>query len=121
MSDRHGLIVAGITRIRAVHIFEMRTRIDVLLVRSGLPGYPWAEKALIGAVVKGSHVSELRAALADVYWRRVFNRGPAYTDPVITPGVTPVKAVHITELRAAILALECRLRPSSGPVGCEER
>ena len=28
----------------------------------------------------------------------------AWVDPVITPGVTPIKAAHIAELRAAVLA-----------------
>lgn len=112
-------LVSRGTGIRAAHILEMRNHVNVLLLRSGLPAYPWAERTLAGAVVKGSHLSELRSALADVYWRRYRYYGPTYTDPVITPGVTPVKAVHIAELRAAILALECRTRPAPGPVGCE--
>ena len=31
---------------------------------------------------------------------------PAYTDPVITPRVTPIRLVHMTELRKAVVALE---------------
>jgi hypothetical protein len=31
---------------------------------------------------------------------------PAFTDTVIMPGVTPARAAHIQELRAAIVALE---------------
>jgi len=31
---------------------------------------------------------------------------PAWTDPVITPGTTAIKAAHITELRTATLALQ---------------
>jgi hypothetical protein len=31
---------------------------------------------------------------------------PAWTDPTITAAATLVRAVHITELRAAVLALE---------------
>jgi hypothetical protein len=31
---------------------------------------------------------------------------PAWSDSTITPGATIVRAVHVTDLRAAVLALE---------------
>jgi len=43
--------------------------------------------------------------VAAVYTARGLS-APAATDATITPGATIVRAAHITELRAAVLALE---------------
>jgi hypothetical protein len=55
--------------------------------------------------VKGTHIAELRSALNDVY-TALRRTGPTFTDPALPPGATIIKALHIMELRAAILALE---------------
>jgi hypothetical protein len=54
---------------------------------------------------KRSHLVELRSAVAAVFTARGLS-APTWTDPTITPAVTVARAVHITELRAAVLALE---------------
>jgi hypothetical protein len=51
------------------------------------------------------HISDLRAALAEVY-TAVGMAGPSYTDPTLTIGTAVVKMAHIAELRAAVVAIE---------------
>ena len=51
------------------------------------------------------HLTELRAALDAVY-DAVARSRPSYTDATVTAGTTAVEAVHVMELRAAVLALE---------------
>ena len=48
---------------------------------------------------------ELRAAVSAVFTARGLP-APAWTDPVITAAAPLVRAVHITELRTAVLVLE---------------
>ena len=92
--------------VKAVHVTELRTRIDAVRVRFGLAPYPYVDPTLgVGVTpVKAQHIVELRAALAQVYvnTRRTL---PTYTDPSLGPGVT-MKAAHIAELRAAVIAIE---------------
>jgi hypothetical protein len=60
---------------------------------------------LTGVFVRAAHINELRDALGPVY-AAAGATAPAYADPTLTAGATPVKAIHITELRAAVVALE---------------
>jgi hypothetical protein len=98
-------LVAGVTVIRAVHSIELRTRIDALRSRFGLPAYLWTHSMLTGTAIRTIHITELRGALAAVYATRGL-AAPTYTDSVLVPGVTPMKVAHIAELRAAIVAAE---------------
>ena len=98
-------LIAHVTIIRAVHITELRARINALRLTFGLPDFVFTDPNLTGVVVKAVHVLELRTALQDVYDAAVVPR-PSYTDPTLTPQQTVIQAVHILELRAAVLALE---------------
>ena len=51
------------------------------------------------------HLTELRTALDAVYDAAARPR-PSYTDAAVTAGATTIEAVHLTELRAAVVALE---------------
>jgi hypothetical protein len=93
------------TIVKAQHITEMRTRVDAQRVRFGLAAYPWTDPALAGATIKAVHISELRLALGAAYTAHSL-APPPYTDPTLTPAATLVKAIHITELRGAIVAME---------------
>ena len=55
--------------------------------------------------VQRVHLLELRSALADAY-RAAGRVAPRWTDASPPAGSTPILALHVTELRAAILALE---------------
>jgi uncharacterized protein DUF6259 len=97
---------AGVSIVKAVHILELRQRIDALRARAGLALYGWTNPTLtIGSSpVTAQHVAELRAALAAVYTARGLTP-PAYTDAALGPGLT-IKRLHITELRSAVVAIE---------------
>jgi uncharacterized protein YjdB len=55
--------------------------------------------------IKAQQILELRAALAPAYATATGHSATYATDPSLTTG-TKVKAAHITELRALVLAIE---------------
>ncbi len=96
----------GVTPVRAVHFRELRQRIDALRARAGRPPFRWTDPLLsTGMTIRGVHLAELRSALDEAYVAQGRAR-PRYTDATVTPGATTVKAVHVMELRAAVVALE---------------
>jgi hypothetical protein len=99
------VLTAGVNLIRAVHITELRQRIDALRQRVGLLPFTWTDPVLSGVFMKTVHILELRAALGVVY-SAAGRTLPAYTDPALVAGETVIKAIHISELRAAVVALE---------------
>jgi hypothetical protein len=92
---------------KAIHIVELRDRINVVRVAHGLPPFTWTDPSPTAGTtfVRAAHIQELRAALAAAFIA-AGRTPPLYTDPSIDAGVTTIKAVHITELRAAIVAIE---------------
>jgi hypothetical protein len=97
-------LIPGVTIVKAVHITELRARIDAQRSRVGLSFYSWTDFSLTpgSTVIKAQHIVDLRTALTQAYGGRT---PPTYTDPGLAAGTT-IKAVHITELRNAIVALE---------------
>ena len=99
-------LISGVTRVKALHVTELRTRIDVLRATHGLSTFAWTDPALgTGYFIKAAHVSELRTALSQAYTAAGRTPPPSFTD-TLTPGATPIKAVHIQELRNAVVSLE---------------
>jgi uncharacterized repeat protein (TIGR03803 family) len=98
-------LTAGSSIIRAVHITELRTRIDAQRTRFGLAAYPYTDDTLTAGttVIKLVHVTDLRTALTQVY-DAVGLTQPTFTDPNLD-GLM-VKVAHIAELRAAVIDLE---------------
>ena len=97
----------GVTPAKAVHLLELRSRIDGLRARAGLAAFGWTDATITPGVTpaRAVHLTELRKALAAAY-AAAGRSAPRYTDPVVTAGVTVLKAAHLTELRAAVMALE---------------
>jgi cytochrome c peroxidase len=93
------------TLIKAVHITELRTRINAARTARGLAAFSFTDSNLASATIKAVHLTELRTALDGAYDAAHLAR-PSYTDPTVTSGSLLVKAVHITELRTAVRALE---------------
>jgi hypothetical protein len=92
--------------LRAVHVNELRTRINALRAQYGLATASWTDAALGSTVsAKAVHVAEMRSALSTVY-SALSRTPPAYTDPTLVVGSAVIKVVHITELRSAVMALE---------------
>lgn len=97
---------ASATTIRAVHIAELRARIDQLRWIAGLPAMSWTDPTLsVGVTLaRALHVTEMRAALNEVYVARG-QSAPAYTDPQLAAN-SMIRAVYISELRNAVIGLE---------------
>ena len=100
-------LVPGETPVRAVHLLELRSRIDALRRRAGLPPFGWTDaKVVPGATpARALHLLELRSALGEAY-AAAGRPAPGYTDAAVTPGLTAMRALHLLELRRAVLALE---------------
>jgi hypothetical protein len=97
---------AGIA-IKAVHITELRTRIDAVRAAWNLPAYAWTDASIAeqSTVSRAAHIQELRDALNAAYDAAGRTR-PTYIDPNLVAQSTMIKAVHITELRNAVKAIE---------------
>ncbi len=97
-------LVGGTTVVKATHITELRSCITAQRIRFGLPLFVFTDGSLTGVNVKTIHVLELRTALNGAYVAAL-RPVPTYTDPTFTAHQTIIKAVHIQELRAALVAL----------------
>ena len=99
-----GPLIAGSSVIRAVHVPELRARIDALRVRMGLPGYSWTDSGLAsGAAIRAQHIVELRSAIAQAY-AAAGRTPPTYTT---SPGLgLIIRVADLADLRAAVVAIE---------------
>jgi hypothetical protein len=73
-------------------------------VRFGLAAVSFTPAVAGATVVTQQQLLQIRGALTEAYAAH-FLAAPVFTDPGLPAG-TVIKAVHIQELRAAILALE---------------
>jgi len=98
-------LAAGVTFVRALHVIELRQRVNALRVRFGLAAAAWTNDSLGGGVIRALHVTELRIALYDAYTQAGVPF-PGLGDPALTPGSTPVRALHFSQLRLLVKNLE---------------
>ena len=98
-------LVAGSIVVRVVHIAELRSRIDQIRVARGLSAYTWTDSTLASGstIIRAAHITDLRTALNEAY-SAAKRSLPSYTDATLSGA--PIKAVHISELRAAVIAIE---------------
>lgn len=104
-----GTLTTGSSAVKAVHITELRTRINNVRAACGLAAATWTDASLTAGstTIKAVHLTELRTALNAAYTSMACSRTvPIYTDPTLTAGSTVVKAIHVTELRDAVITLE---------------
>ena len=95
----------GVTMVRAVHIAELRSRVDAVRVRSSLSPYSYTDPTLTAGetIIRPQHLLDLRTALAEAYLAA--GRTPlTFTDDPAVGGV--IVAVHIAALRAALTLIE---------------
>lgn len=99
-------LVPGVTTVRAIHVTELRSRVDGLRSRFLLAPYVWNDATISPGITKiqWEHVRQLRNALRDAYVAAGAGP-PVYTDPTFA---VIVKAVHFDELRNAVHTLEER-------------
>ncbi|MBI4064136.1 MAG: hypothetical protein HY401_07535 [Elusimicrobia bacterium] len=92
------------TPIRVVHITELRAQINNLRAPWGLSAFSWTDNSLnANTRVRAVHLTELRQAILDVYnLASDPPPNPVFSDPVITPGMSPVRAAHFSQLRTAV-------------------
>lgn len=100
-----GPLIAGSSVIRAVHVTELRTRIDALRARYGLAPYAYTNSSIIAgtSILMAADILELRAALAETYAAALLPPPTYSTSPA--SGVAVVVA-DIADLRAALIAIE---------------
>ena len=98
-------LVGGVP-IKAVHLTELRDRINAVRAALGLAAAVWTDDPItVGAtVVRAIHITEVRAALASVYLARGLAE-PTYTDSSIVAGESVV-ASDFVETRAAVVVVE---------------
>lgn len=99
-------LVPGFTAIRRTHVVELRARVASLQVALALSPTAFTDATLTAGVsqLRAAHVSELRSTLAQVY-QAAGRQPPGYADPNLSAGVA-IRSVHISELRAAVMAIE---------------
>jgi glucose/arabinose dehydrogenase len=99
-------LTAGASTVRAIHVTELRLRINALRTRFGLSIFPWTDPSLgAGTVVRAIHVADLRTALQGAFVA-AGQAAPGFSDPTLVPQSTMIKVAHIVELREAVFALE---------------
>jgi hypothetical protein len=98
-------LVTGTTFIQAIHITELRTRINAVRAARGLSSFSFTDASLSGVLIKAIHITELRAALTEAF-TAAGRSAPSFTDPALTTGSIFIKAAHINELRDAVRQLE---------------
>lgn len=97
-------LTAMVTTIKALHITELRTEINAARTANGLPEFDFSDSLTAGqTATRAVHIVELRTALDEAYVA-ADRTPPTYTDSSLSGMV--IKAVHITELRDAVLNLE---------------
>jgi hypothetical protein len=94
-------VVASSTVVKAAHITELRTAVNAVRALATLAPFPFTNGSLASVAIKKLHIEELRTALSEA---RAALGLPAvsYTDPVLTSGVSKIKAAHIEDLRAGV-------------------
>jgi hypothetical protein len=97
-------LIAGSSVIRAVHIAELRSRIDAVRARFLLGAYQYTDSIVANVTtIRALHVTEMRTALDEAYDAAPRTRPNYSTSP--GAGVT-IRVADIAELRAAIQAIE---------------
>ena len=98
------VLTTGLTFIKAIHILELRTRINALRTANGLAAASWTDPTLVPATVwiRPIHILEMRTALDDVYDAKGLTR---FSFTGFTAG-SFVRAQHVAELRSAVTAVE---------------
>ncbi len=94
-------LAANATMVKAVHLTQLRQAVNALRAAAGLGAATFTDPALTGVSIRTTHITELRNALAPA---RATLGLPAstFTDPTLVIGSTPVKALHVTEIRAGV-------------------
>jgi uncharacterized repeat protein (TIGR03803 family) len=97
-------ITPAVTTMKAIHVMELRSRIDNVRIARGLGAFSWGPVLTAGMTILAQHIIDLRTALSQAYTAGG-GTPPGYTDPGLAPGFV-IKAAHIKEIRDAVVAIE---------------
>jgi hypothetical protein len=98
-------LTRGVSYVRAVHLGELRERVNAVRSSFRLAAYLWSDGTITPSTpIRAQHIVDLRRALDEAY-AAAGRRVPQYTDPGVQAGST-IKLEHIEELRVAVHALE---------------
>ncbi|MEA2204181.1 MAG: hypothetical protein QOE77_957 [Blastocatellia bacterium] len=89
---------AGVTVIRRQHITELRQAINAVRGLAGLSAATWTHDDLTGALIYAADIQELRDKLTPAL-AALNVPASAYQDGTLVATTTPVKKVHIDQLR----------------------
>lgn len=92
-------LVAGVTKVHAQHLLELREAVDALHAAAGMTLPTWTPAALADATIEAAHVNAVRSNL-NAFRTSLFLATQAFTD-TLTAGSTKIRKLHLTELRAA--------------------
>ena len=97
-------------QIRATYVLALRTRIDALRVDVGLTPFVWTDPIVIAGLtpVRAAHLTDLRAALSDVYVAEA-RPLPKFSDSAVVSGITLIKQRHFAEIDAAMEVFDSTL------------
>lgn len=87
------------TKVKAVHVSELRTAIDAVRALAGLGAASYSNTAAAGTTIRAQDILEMRTAI-DAAWSALSMSPAAYTDPSLAN--VKVKAVHFNDLRARV-------------------
>lgn len=104
------VLTPGKTPVKAIHVLELRSKINDMRAAYGLERVTWTDTLSAGGgPVKAAHIAELRTAMEQIRGQinsfdksNVNNKLPAYTWTAGLERNKPIKAAHIAELRAAV-------------------
>lgn len=92
-------LVAGQTRVKSVHITELRSYVNTLRTQAGLAQFNFTDPTLAGVIIRTVHITELRTALDAA--RSALGRPPVSYARALGPGML-IMANDITELRNGV-------------------
>ncbi|HEV2863998.1 MAG TPA: hypothetical protein VGX48_23580 [Pyrinomonadaceae bacterium] len=91
----------GATRIKALHVTQLREAVNLARAAAGLQQATWANAVSSGVVVRRADMVELRDKLRDALTTFGISE-PAYTDLSIQAQTTPLRKAHVQEIRNAL-------------------
>jgi hypothetical protein len=98
-------LIASVTAVKAVHVTELRARIDAARAQHALGAYTYSQPSIAAGttIVRAVDILEMRAALADVY-TIAGAAPPTYTT---SPAIGAlIRTADVADLRSALLTIE---------------
>lgn len=93
-------LATGSTAVKAIHLNELRQAVSAMRLTAGLPAFAFTGSITVATTVQAIHINQLRSALSEA--RTAFTLASVYTDDPVVAGSTPIKAIHVQEIRDAV-------------------